>query len=61
MEQIINNPGLQHLAEKVFWNLDVEHLKICGQINKSCKKVLDDAMFWLRKFGGCRFENLRTD
>ena len=22
MENIINNPGLQHLAEKVFWDLD---------------------------------------
>ena len=50
MEKIISNPGLQHLAEKVFWNLDVEDLKICGQINQSCKQILDDAMFWLRKF-----------
>ena len=33
METIINNPGLQHIAEKVFWNLDVEDLKICAQIN----------------------------
>ena len=51
MEKIISNPGLQHLAEKVFLNLDVEDLKICGEINQSCKQILDDAMFWLRKFG----------
>ena len=50
MEKIINNPGLQHLAEKVFWNLDVEDLKICGQINQSCKQILENPMFWLRKF-----------
>ena len=47
MEKIISNSGLQHLAEKVFLNLDVDVLKICGQINKSCKQP----MFWLRKFG----------
>ena len=51
MEKIISNPGLQHLAEKVFLNLDVDVLKICGQINKSCKQILKQPMFWLRKFG----------
>ena len=35
MEKIFSNPGLQHLAEKVFWNLDAEDLKICAQINQS--------------------------
>ena len=47
MEKIISSPGLQHLAEKVFWNLDIEDLKICAQINQSCKQILEDAMFWL--------------
>ena len=51
MEKIASNPGLQHLAEKVFLNLDVDVLKICGQINKSCKQILKQPMFWLRKFG----------
>ena len=50
MEKIINNPGLQHLAEKVFLNLDVEDLKICAQINKSCKQILQTPIFCLRKF-----------
>ena len=36
MEKIISNPGLQHLAEKVFWDLSAEDLKICAQINQSC-------------------------
>ena len=35
MEKIIRNPGLQHLAEEVFWNLNVEDLKVCAQINQS--------------------------
>ena len=38
MEKKINNPGLQHLAEKVFFNLNVEKLKICKQINQPSKK-----------------------
>ena len=50
MEKIISNPGLQHLAEKVFWNLDIEDLKICAQINQSCKQILENPMFWLKKF-----------
>ena len=51
MEEFINNPGLQHLAEKVFFNLNVEDSKICTHINKSCEQILENPMFWLRKFG----------
>ena len=29
LEKIVNNKGLQHLAENVFWNLEAEDLKIC--------------------------------
>ena len=57
MEKIISNPGLQHLAEKVFLNLDVEDLKICGQINQSCKQILENPMFWLKKFRNLSKEN----
>ena len=57
METIINNPGLQHLVEKVFWNLDVEDLKICAHINQSCKQILQNPLFCLRKFNGFSREN----
>ena len=50
MENIVSNPGLQHLAENIFWNLNVKNLKICGLINQSCQQILDNPMFWLRKF-----------
>ena len=50
MEEIIYNPGLQHLAEKVLWNLDVKGLKICGMINQSCKQILKKQVFCLEKF-----------
>ena len=50
MEKIICNPGLQHLAEQIFWNLDVEDLKICAKINQYCKQILQNPIFALRKF-----------
>ena len=57
MEKIINNPGLQHLAENVLWNLDVEDLKMCAQINQSCKLLLQNPIFCLRKFEHLSKEN----
>ena len=50
MDTIISNPGLHHLVEKVFWNLDAENLQKCAQINKSCKQILQIPIFCLRKF-----------
>ena len=57
MEKIIRNPGLQHLAEKVLWDLDVDDLKICAQINQSCKQILQNPIFCLRKFKYLSEEN----
>ena len=50
LENIINNPGLLHLAENIFLNLGPEDLDKC-QINKSSNQILDNPMFWLKKFG----------
>ena len=50
METIISNPGLQHLVENVFSNLDVEILKICTYINQPCKQILEEPKSWLKKF-----------
>ena len=57
METIIKNPGLQHLVEKVFWNLDPEELKICAHINQSCKQILQNPVFCLRKLEHLSKEN----
>ena len=57
MENIVKNPGLQHLAEKVFWNLVVEDLRNCAQINQSCQQILQNPIFWLRKFKHLSMEN----
>ena len=50
MEKIINNAGYQHLTEEIFWNLDFDDLKICGQINQSCKQILQNPIFSLNRF-----------
>ena len=57
METIISNPGLHHLVEKVFWNLDGEDLRICAQINQSSKQILQHPIFFLRKFRGLSKKN----
>ena len=57
MDTIINNPGLQHLVENVFWNLEVEDLKICAKTSQSCKQILQNPVFCLRKFEQLSNEN----
>ena len=61
MEKILNNPGLQHLAENIFGNLNFEYLMVCRGINQSSKQILDyqmdKPMFLLRKFRGLSKEN----
>ena len=50
-QNIINNPGLLHLAENIFLNLGPEDLEKCQIINKSSNQILDNPIFWLMKFG----------
>ena len=50
MEKIINNPGLQHLSEKIFWNLNYGDLQKCLTINQFCKEILESPLFWLKIF-----------
>ena len=48
MEKIINNPGLQHVAENVFLNLNYEDLKKCQLINQYASQILDNPMLWIK-------------
>ena len=50
MENIMQIPGLQHISEMILFNLDFEDLKKCQLLNKSFKDILEDPMFWLRKW-----------
>ena len=50
MENIINNPGLQHIAENIFCNLSDKDIKLCQEINQFCKQILKSPLFWKEKF-----------
>ena len=50
MEPLINNPGYQHIVEDIFLNLDQKEILQCRLVNKSWKKHIDKAIFWLKKF-----------
>ena len=50
MNQIINVPGLQHIIEIIFFNLDFKDLMNCQLVNKSVKIILENSMFWLKKW-----------
>ena len=55
MENIINNPGLQHITEKILINLEFPTLKTCSHLNKSCiNEVLANPLFLLRKLNSQR-------
>ena len=49
MENIINNPGLQHLAENIFLNLNYAYLKKCELINQSACQILNNPMLFIRE------------
>ena len=50
LEKILNTPGLIHLAENIFDNLDHGDTNIYRNINQTSQKILDNPMFWLKKF-----------
>ena len=49
MEKIINNPGLQHLAENIFLNMNYADLEKCHLINQSSSQILDNPMLWINE------------
>ena len=51
MDQIINNPGLQHITENILLNLDFKNLQVCQSANKNFGQILaNNPIFWLKKF-----------
>ena len=55
MDQIVNTPGLQHIIEMIFFNLDFEDLMNCQLVNKAVRQILDQwidvkPMSWLNKW-----------
>ena len=52
MEAIAQSPGLQHISEDIFKLLDKKSLINCREVNSSWKNVLDEPIFWLKKYEG---------
>ena len=54
LEEFINVPGLQHLAENIFVNLKYQDLEACRSVKGSFQHFLDllmeNSSFWLEKF-----------
>ena len=50
LENFLNVPGFQHLAENVFLNLSYDDLMSCQILNRSSKRILENPIFWLKKF-----------
>ena len=69
MNEIINTPGLQHIIERIFFNLDFEDLMNFHLVNKALKQILDQwidvkPMTWLNKWRSNRVvreEQIRLD
>ena len=57
LEEIINRPGLQHIAEEIFLNLDFRDIMACTEINKSCEEIIENPIFWLKKWRGLSQKN----
>ena len=49
MDLISKNPGLQHISEEIFLNLDNENLLKCQKVNKNWEQIINNPTFWLKK------------
>ena len=58
MDLLTNNPGLQHISEEIFLNLDNENLLKCQKVNKDWEQIINNPNFWLKK---CRQHDLTEE
>ena len=49
-EKFFTNPGLAHIGEKIFQNLDYNCLFICQNVCQTWKTILDNHQFWIKSF-----------
>ena len=49
MDNLTKNPGLQHVAEAIFLNLDYFNLATCAVVNEDWKKIQENPTFWFQK------------
>ena len=48
MENILQNQGIKHIAEKILTSLDSETILKCRVVSKSLKNVIDNPRLWLK-------------
>ena len=46
MNRITQTPGLIHIAEQIFSNLDRNFLWKCQEVNKSWQSIIQNPWFW---------------
>ena len=49
MDMITKSPGLYHIAERIFMDLDQEKLLLCEEVNENWRTVLKNPWFWYKK------------
>ena len=49
MDLITKNPGLQHIAEEIFSNLDRNDLLQCQEVNEYWASILRNPWFWYNR------------
>ena len=49
MDLITHSPGLHHLAETIFINLNCEDLLNCQKVNENWRRILLNPWFWYNK------------
>ena len=50
LENFLNNPGLQHLAENICSYLNYQDLSAFQLIRRCSKIIINNPIFWLKKF-----------
>ena len=48
MEQISQNPGLQHIIEQILINQNIESLNECKNVNTYWKNLLENPYLWVK-------------
>ena len=48
MDFITSNPGLQHISDEIFLNLDRDQILFCQEVNQAWNQLLDNSRFWLK-------------
>ena len=47
---MIHNPGLHHIVEEIFLNLDFKSIVASKLVNKSFQDIVENPFFWLKKW-----------